>query len=68
MAAASDVISNRPSLPLFNHPPTYLLLFFISILPVCLHSMSFYPSLHLSPAPRSQNEMMRSPAGGGEAI
>lgn len=45
MAAASDVISNCPSLPLFNHPPTYLLLFFISTLPVCLHSTSFYPSL-----------------------
>lgn len=33
MAAASDVISNCPSLPLFNHPPTYLLL---SLFPPCL--------------------------------
>lgn len=51
MAAASNVISNCPSLPLFNHPPTYLLLFFISTLPVCLHSTSFYPSLHFCQQP-----------------
>lgn len=51
MAAASDVISNCPSLPLFNHLTTYLLLFFISTLPVCLHSTSFYPSLHFCHQP-----------------
>lgn len=59
MAAASDVISNRPSLPLFNHLPTHLSPPFLYFHPACLssqHVILSIPALVTSPSLSEWND------------